>query len=128
MHVLWNQNVHYRVYKSPQPGSILILMNQIHTLRFLKIWFSITLVALGSLVVACLSLGPKIRRFKRAEDDGFLRAMKIRNTVSFGRKVKPSATCRKISQYAKHTYEYERDASRAKYRGHFLANYFLLLY
>jgi hypothetical protein len=82
-----------------------------HPPCFLKIWFIITLVALGSLVVACLSLGPKIRRFKRAEDDGFLRAMKIRNTISFGGKVKPSATCRKISRYAKHTYEYERDAS-----------------
>jgi hypothetical protein len=46
-----------------------------------------------------------------AEDDGFLTAIKIRSTTSFGGKVKPSAPCRKILRLA----EYERIASLAKF-------------
>jgi hypothetical protein len=38
------------------------------------------------------------------EDDGFLRAIKIRSTTSVGGEVKPSAACRKISRYVKEPY------------------------
>jgi hypothetical protein len=37
-----------------------------------------------------------------AEDDGFLRAIKICSTTSFGGEVKPSASCLKILQHVKY--------------------------
>jgi hypothetical protein len=44
-------------------------------------------VALGVLVVSVLAIGPKVRGFKPAEDDGFLRAIKIRSTICFEEEV-----------------------------------------
>jgi hypothetical protein len=41
--------------------------------------------------LACLLLDPRFAGSNPAEDDGFLRAIKIRSTTSFGGKVKPSA-------------------------------------
>jgi hypothetical protein len=41
-------------------------------------------VALGGLVVACLPLDPRFAGSNPAEDDAFLRAIKIRSTTSFG--------------------------------------------
>jgi hypothetical protein len=46
-----------------------------------------------------------------AVNDGFLMAIKIRNTASFGGEVKPSVTCRKILRHVKEKYVYERDNS-----------------
>jgi hypothetical protein len=46
-----------------------------------------------------------------AEDDGFLRAIKIRGTTSFGGDVKSLVPCRKISRHVKESYEYEKDNS-----------------
>jgi hypothetical protein len=50
-------------------------------------------------------IGRKIRGFKPAEDDGFIRAIKIRWTTSFGEEVKPSDSC-KILPHVKGPYEY----------------------
>jgi hypothetical protein len=55
-----------------------------------------------------LAIGTKVRGFKPGLGDGFLRAVKIRRTPSFGGEVKPEATCRKILQHVKELYEYER--------------------
>jgi hypothetical protein len=52
--------------------------------------------ALGGLVVACLPLGSKL-----AEDDGFLRAITVRSTTSFGKEVNQSVLYRKILRYVK---------------------------
>jgi hypothetical protein len=39
--------------------------------------------------------------YNAAEDDGFLRKIKIRSTISFGGDVKPSAPCGKILRHGK---------------------------
>jgi hypothetical protein len=52
-------------------------------------------------VVSVLTTGPKSRRFKPGRGDGFLRAIKIRSTPSFGWEVKPEFPCRKILRYVK---------------------------
>jgi hypothetical protein len=47
-------------------------------------------------VVSVLVTGPKGRGFKPGRGDGFLRAIKIRSTPSFGREVKLEVPCHKI--------------------------------
>jgi hypothetical protein len=69
------------------------------------------LVVLGGLVVVGLQLDPKFAGSNAAEDDGFLRAIKIHSTTSIGGEVKPSIPCRKILLYVKEPYVYERDTS-----------------
>jgi hypothetical protein len=44
---------------------------------------------LGGVVVSVLATGPKGRGFEPGKDDGFLRAMKVHSTPSFGWEVKP---------------------------------------
>jgi hypothetical protein len=51
---------------------------------------------LGGLVVSLLMTGPKCHEYKLGRGDGFLRAIKIRSTPSFGCEVKPEVSCRKI--------------------------------
>jgi hypothetical protein len=53
-------------------------------------------VALGGLIVKSLATGLKIRDSCSAEDDGFLRAIRIRSKTLFGGEEKPSVPCRKI--------------------------------
>jgi hypothetical protein len=50
---------------------------------------SIHLSRLGGVVVSVLATGPEVRRFEPGRGDGFLRAIKIRTTLSFGWEVKP---------------------------------------
>jgi hypothetical protein len=50
-------------------------------------------IALGGLVVACLPLDPRFADSNLAEDDGFLRAIKIHSTTSFRKEWKPSVPC-----------------------------------
>jgi hypothetical protein len=50
----------------------------------------------------CLPLDPRIAGSNPAEDDGFLRVIKIRSTT----------------RHVKEPYEHERDALQAKSRGH----------
>jgi hypothetical protein len=52
-------------------------------------------------VVSELATGPKGRGFKPSQGDGFLRAIKIRNTHSFGWEVKREVPCRKILRHVK---------------------------
>jgi hypothetical protein len=56
-------------------------------------------VALGGLVVNVLTIGIKVAGSNPAEDDKFLRPIKIRSTSSFGGEVKPSVPCRKILRH-----------------------------
>jgi hypothetical protein len=42
-------------------------------------------------MVSVLAIGPNVRGFKLGCGDGFLQALKIRSTPSFGGEVKPSA-------------------------------------
>jgi hypothetical protein len=45
-------------------------------------------------VVGMLATGPKGRGLKLGREDGFLMAIKIRGTPSFGWEVKPEASCK----------------------------------
>jgi hypothetical protein len=56
-----------------------------------------------------MPLDPRFARSNPAEDDGFLKATKIRSRTSFGGDVKPSVPCPKILRHVKELYEYERD-------------------
>jgi hypothetical protein len=46
-------------------------------------------------------LDPRFAGSNPAEDDGFLKAIKISSTASLGGEVKPSAPCRKILRHVK---------------------------
>jgi hypothetical protein len=48
---------------------------------------------------ACLLLDQRFDGSNPAEDDGLLRATKIRSMTSNGKEVKPSASCRKIIRH-----------------------------
>jgi hypothetical protein len=50
---------------------------------------------LGGLLVSVLATGPKVRAFKPCRGDGFLKAINIRSTLSFGWEVKPEVPGRK---------------------------------
>jgi hypothetical protein len=60
----------------------------------------------GGLVVACLPLDPKFAGSNPAEDDGFLRVIKVRSTTSFGGEVNIVDL-----RHVKEPYEHETDAS-----------------
>jgi hypothetical protein len=62
----------------------------------------------GGVVVSVLATGPKVRGFEPGRGDGFLRAMKIHSTPSFGWEVKPEVPCRKILRHVKDTLRYFR--------------------
>jgi hypothetical protein len=61
-----------------------------------------------------LPVDPRFVGSNPAEDDGFLRAIKVRST-SFGGEVKPSVTC-KILWYVKRPLQYEGDIFRKNSR------------
>jgi hypothetical protein len=52
-------------------------------------------------VVSVLATGPKGRGFEPGQGNGYLRAIKIRNTPSFRWQVKPEVPHRKISRHVK---------------------------
>jgi hypothetical protein len=52
-------------------------------------------------MVSVLVIGPKVRVFMSGRHDSFLTETKIRNTPSFGGKLKPSTPCRKILRHVK---------------------------
>jgi hypothetical protein len=56
-------------------------------------------ICCGGVVVSVLATGPKGRGFKPGRGDGFLRAIKICSTPSFGWEVKPEVPCRKILRH-----------------------------
>jgi hypothetical protein len=63
---------------------------------------------LGGVVVSVLATGPNGRGFEPSQGDGFLKALKIRSTPSFGREVKPEVPCRKILRHEKRSLEVPR--------------------
>jgi hypothetical protein len=81
------------------------------------------LVALDDLMVVCLPFDPRFAGSNPAEDDRFLRAIKIRNTASFRGEVKLSLQSLKILQHVKDPYEYENDTSKAKFCDNFLQSF-----
>jgi hypothetical protein len=56
-------------------------------------------------VDSVLATGPKGRGFKPGRGDGFLRAIKICSTPSFGWEVKPEVSYRKILWHVKDPFE-----------------------
>jgi len=56
-------------------------------------------------MISVIAIGLKLRGFKPVRGDGFLRAMKMRNTPSFRGEVKLSAACRKVLQHVKDSFE-----------------------
>jgi hypothetical protein len=56
---------------------------------------------LGGVVVSVLASGPKGRGLRPGRGGGFLRAIIIRSTPSFGREVKPEAQCRKMLRHVR---------------------------
>jgi hypothetical protein len=59
-------------------------------------------------VVSVLATGPKGRGFKPGQGDGYLRAIKIRSTPSFGWEVKREVLCHKILRHVKDPLTYQR--------------------
>jgi hypothetical protein len=53
-------------------------------------------------------LDPRFLASNPAEDDGFLRAIKIRSRTSFGVEIKPYVPCRNILRLAKELYKYKK--------------------
>jgi hypothetical protein len=76
--------------------------NGIHALEFLA------RSRLGGIVVSVLATGSKGRGFKPGRDDVFLKAIKIRSTLSFGWEVKLEVPCRKILRHVKDSLRYFR--------------------
>jgi hypothetical protein len=68
-------------------------------------------------VVSVLATRPKGREFKPCRGDGFLTAIKIRGTSSFGWEVKPDAPCCKILRHVKRSLEQRAtDEKAAKFK------------
>jgi hypothetical protein len=61
---------------------------------------------LGGVVVSVLATGPNGRGFNPGRGDGFLKAIKIRSTTSFGWQVKPEVSCRKLFRHVKDSLRY----------------------
>jgi hypothetical protein len=60
---------------------------------------------LDGALVSVLAIGPKVRAFEPGRGDGFLKAIKIRSTPSFGGDVKLEAPCRNILWHVNEMYE-----------------------
>jgi hypothetical protein len=60
---------------------------------------------LDGAMVSVLVIGPKVRAFEPCRGDGFLKALKIRCTPSFGGDVKLEAPCRNILWHINEMYE-----------------------
>jgi hypothetical protein len=82
----------------------------------------VSIVVLGGIVISVLAIGPKIRGFKPGRCDGFLRAIKICSTSSFGGEARPSALCRHVRD----PFKGRRDTLESKIN--FLLQFLLLFY
>jgi hypothetical protein len=63
---------------------------------------------LGGVVVSVLATGPEVLGFKPGRGDGFLRAIKIRSTTSFGWETKQEVPCPEILPHVKNPLRYFR--------------------
>jgi hypothetical protein len=82
---------------------------------------------LGGVMVSVPATGPKVRGFKPGQRDGFLTAIKIRSTPSFGGQVKPRPHVVKFHGMLKNSTSTKRDISYTKYIISF-AQIFLICY
>jgi hypothetical protein len=74
--------------------------------------FNIYLVGascLGGVVVSVLATGPRGCGLEPSQSDGFLRAIKVHSTPSFGWEVKLEVTCHKILWHIKDFFKSHRD-------------------
>jgi hypothetical protein len=77
-------------------------------------------------LVSMLAIGPKVQVINPDQDDGFLRAIKIRSTPSFGEEVKPESPRRIILRHLKdHLGSMNKNTSQGQI--HHLLRSFLLL-
>jgi hypothetical protein len=60
---------------------------------------------LSGVMVSVFAIGPKVCGFKPGRGDGFLRAIKMHITPSFGGEEKPSAPSRKILRHVKNHFD-----------------------
>jgi hypothetical protein len=79
-------------------------------------------------VVIVLALNLKFAVSNPAEDNVFLRAIKIRSTTSFGLAVKPSAPCGKILRNVKNPSGIWQEYFAVKVKGHFSPKFSMLSY
>jgi hypothetical protein len=56
-------------------------------------------------MVSVLAIGPKFRGLKPGRGDRILRAIKIRNTPSFGGQLKPPSPSRKLLRHVENHFE-----------------------
>jgi hypothetical protein len=78
-------------------------------------------------MISVLPTGPKVHAFKRSQGDGFLRAIKIRNTPSFGGEVKPDAPCRKMLWHVRKSLaSMNKNCSQGQIRHSFARSSYLL--
>jgi hypothetical protein len=73
-----------------------------------------------------LLLDPSFADLDPAENDTFLRKIKIRDTTFFGGEVKPPVLCCKILRNVKEPYTYEKRYFIGKIHGHFSPSIALL--
>jgi hypothetical protein len=73
--------------------------------KVIKRNINVSLSLLSGVMVSVLAIGPKVRGPIRGRGDGFLRAINIRSTPSFGREVKPEAPRRNILLNVKITWK-----------------------
>jgi hypothetical protein len=66
-----------------------------------SLWYGLN-SRLGGVMASVLATGPKSNGFQPGQSDGFLRAIKIRSTPSFGWEVKPEVQYRMILRHVKH--------------------------
>jgi hypothetical protein len=60
-------------------------------------------------VVSVLATGPNGYGFEPGQGDGFLKAIKIRSTPSFGCEVKPEVPYRKVLRNVRHLFKSHED-------------------
>jgi hypothetical protein len=77
---------------------------------------------------SCVSLNPRFAGTNPAEEDGFLRAIKICSATSFEGELKPSVPCRKILRYAKEPPGSMKYILRRKNSRSYLAKFLLFRY
>jgi hypothetical protein len=68
--------------------------------------------------LSCLLLNTRFVGWNLAKDDGFLTAIKIRSTTSFGGEVKLAVPCRKIIRHVEEPYKCDKRYLVGKIRCH----------
>jgi hypothetical protein len=101
----WSTNIHKHAWCI---HSLRMYCSSDIDLRKFGLLVTCTNSRLGGVVVSVLATGPKVGGFKPGRADEFLRAIKIRSTLSFELEVKPDVPCRKILRNVKYPLRYFR--------------------